>query len=301
MSMKDLVWEDHPSNPLIEPPGREWIIADPSFLPPEEGPDSKWHLFAHSLRGIHHYISDDGVKWEKSGERLFPGLRPFLFVHDGRYILLYEQYLSPMRSVVSARTSDDLNQWSEPKTLVSPRHRWEGNLMRTNGNPCLVKAENEYRLYFSAGSVLLPDCGFPEPRYIGMATADNPLGPYRKLPTPIIYRDLKDKWRNMGAGAVKIIPDPDGSGWIGFNNGIYRDDVGKSRSAILLIASKDGVNWRDILPEPILSPEPGWKSAFVYALDVRRCGDHWRLYYNARNGWFRGAERIGLATASVSG
>ncbi len=289
---------DHPSNPLIEPPGREWIIADPTFLPPFDTPDGKWHLFAHSLRGIHHYISEDGVEWAKRGGRLFGGVRPFLYKEKGKYFLFYERFKHPWLSEVAARTSNDLLGWSEPQTLLSPEFRWEGALMRTNGNPCLVRAGGEYRLYFSAGSVWLPDCGFPEPRYIGVASSENPLGSYEKRSMPIICRNKADRWRNMGAGALKVLPNPEGGGWLGFNNGIYRDKEGKSRSAIMLLESPDGYRWNYSAPEPIIAPEDlGWKKAFVYALDVRICHNEWRLYYNARDGWFRGTEQIGLAVS----
>ena len=299
MNLEDLAWRDHPSNPLIEPPGREWIIADPTFLPPDLTPDGKWHLFAHSLRGIHHYISIDGIGWQKRGGALFSGMRPFIFIDGDRYILLCERFKSPWFSEILARTSNDLEKWSEPQILITPTYRWEGALARNCGNPCLVKAEDGYRLYYSAGIVWLPDCGFPEPRYIGMATSDKPLGPFGKLPTPIIWRSASDKWRNMGAGAIKVIRNPCGKGWLGFNNGIYRDEMGKSRSAILLLASDDGNEWRYLLNEPIIAPTEGWKRALVYALDVRKCGDQWRLYYNARDGWFKGRERIGLAIAGA--
>ena len=293
------MWKDYPSNPLIKPPGREWIIADPTFLSPDQTPDGRWRLFAHSLRGIHHYASGDGIAWEKQGGFLFSGMRPFLFVDGNRYILFYERFKSPWFSEILARVSDDLIKWSEPQILITPQYRWEGALARNCGNPCMIKTENEYRLYYSAGIVWLPDCGFPEPRYIGLATSEKPLGPFIKQPTPIIWRSSSDKWRNMGAGAIKVIRNPAGKGWIGFNNGIYRDSVGKSRSAIFLLASDDGIEWRYLLDEPILAPTSGWKRALVYALDVRKCGDQWRLYYNARDGWFRGRECIGLATANA--
>ncbi len=81
---------------------------------------------------------------------------------------------------------------------------------------------------------------------------------------------------------------------------IYRDAAGASRSAILLLASTDGFAWTQVDPEPIIRPEgSGWKRAFVYQLDVARGGRELRIYYNARSGWFLGAERIGVAIAST--
>ena len=42
-----------------------------------------------------------------------------------------------------------------------------------------------------------------------------------------------------------------------------------------------------------------YEKALVYALDVRRVGDQYWMYFNARDGWFLGKERIGLATCPV--
>ena len=144
--MKDLrrcVWEDHPENPLIEPPGWEWLIADPTVITPKDSPDGLFHMFANSLRGIRHYLSEDGVRWTKKGAKpLFPGLRPFIFVEDG-FHLFYER-IRPRGSVVAHRFSNDLFAWSKPRTILEPRFPWEGRIIATNGNPCLVKFDGRY-------------------------------------------------------------------------------------------------------------------------------------------------------------
>jgi hypothetical protein len=76
---------------------------------------------------------------------------------------------------------------------------------------------------------------------------------------------------HLGAGAIKVFRD--GDGFVGLENGIYRDAAGASRSAILLLASTDGFAWTQVDPEPIIGPEgSGWKHAFVYQLDVARSG-----------------------------
>ena len=36
-------------------------LEDPAFLFPEESTDGKWHLFAHSWLGIHHFIASSGI------------------------------------------------------------------------------------------------------------------------------------------------------------------------------------------------------------------------------------------------
>ncbi len=67
MSVAELLaleWKEHEGNPLIAPLFPSPIIADPTFLPPQETPDGLWHLFAHSMLGIHHFTSRDGLEWD---------------------------------------------------------------------------------------------------------------------------------------------------------------------------------------------------------------------------------------------
>ncbi len=54
-------WADHPDSPLIEAPGAQFLIGDPTVLLPEESPDGLWHLFANSLDGIHHHSERIGL------------------------------------------------------------------------------------------------------------------------------------------------------------------------------------------------------------------------------------------------
>ena len=104
--------------------------------------------------------------------------------------------------------------------------------------------DGRYRLYFSAGIVFLGDLGFCEPRHIGVAHADRVTGPYVKAELPIISPSDNDPYLNRGAGAIKVIFDKGRGLFYGFNNGIYRDPDGRTRSAILLLSSKDGLAGR---------------------------------------------------------
>lgn len=294
-----LQWVDHDGNPLIDPPGPEFLIADPTFAAPPDTPDGRWHLFAHGiLRGIHHFVSEDGAAWRHVGRAAW-GMRPFLWRGDGRWYLYFERISSPWRSSIRLATSTDLMRWSRPLRVLAPSLPWEGRIARTNGNPCLVRWNGRYRLYFSAGLAWLRDCGFPEPRHVGFAEADRPEGPFVKHPDPVLSPDPTVPHRNLGAGAIKVIAAPGGGLW-GFSNGIYTDREGRSRSDIRLMTSPDGIAWAYASDRPLVTFEgDGWKRALVYALDVRRVGDRWVMFYNARDGWRRGRERIGRADCVV--
>lgn len=291
-------WVDHASNPVIKSEPPEWIIADPTFVPPDESPDGKWHLFAHvMLFGIYHYVSRDGLKWISVKERIESGLRPFLYKQDDDYYLFYEKLFTILRGVIVFRKSKDLISWTEPKMVLNPNLTWEREGSQRVGNPCLVKDDDKYRLYYSCGSVFLWDVMVPEPKYIGLAEANTIDGPYEKNADPIISPTKKHIYRNFGAGAIKVLKV--GADWVGFNNGIYKDRFRRSRSSILLLHSTDGIDWKDVFKRPIIYPTKGWKKALIYQLDVRKVDQKYWLFYNARNGWILGREQIGLATLDL--
>lgn len=293
-------FNDHPDNPLIEPPFLEFIIADPTFLPPSRTPDGKWHLFAHGIvKGIHHFVSDDGITYIRIG-RVRHGMRPFLLDHDGVFDLFYERIVSPLRSRIEAISSRDLVNWDRPRTVIAPDLPWEGGRwFRTVGNPSVVRTDDGWALYYSANLSWLKDCGFPEPKFIGLATAPSLEGPWTKRPEPMISPSPDVPHRNLGAGAIKVVRDTDGT-YLGWTNGIFIDQDGHSRSDIRLLTSDNGWDWIEAFDHPLIAPEgDGWKNALVYALDVKVVADRWWLYYNARDGWRRGREKIGLATCPV--
>ena len=118
-------------NPLISPPRCTPLIADPTVLLPEESPDKKWHLFAHSIFGIQHYLSENGVDWKKNKTVVRAAMRPFIYKENNMYFLFYEKYhamkllfsfLPNQRwySQIEVVSSKDLIQWTTSKVLIKP-------------------------------------------------------------------------------------------------------------------------------------------------------------------------------------
>ncbi len=311
----DITWSE-PGEPLVEPPRFSPVIADPSFLLPEETPKGTWELFAHSAWGIHRYSSADGLSWRDRGLVVRNAMRPFIRRHGDRFLLYYEKY-APLalpltalpgrrrwKSTISMQESADLSGWSAPRTLARPELPWmsDPGLGDSVSNPCVVDAGGgEWRLYCSASLTWLDDCGFCEPRYIAMARAQSPDGPFRFEPKPVI--DPADDATvaavgasgAIGAGSMKAIKLDDG--WIGLQNKIFLDAAGTSRSAIFVQRSEDGLEWKPAREEPLIRPGTGWTSSHVYACDCRfrEADGRWYLYFNARDGWkiSEGKERIG--------
>jgi hypothetical protein len=309
-----LVWEDG-GLPLIEPRFPSPILADPTFLFPyecgsEASGQAMWNLFAHGAFGIERFESKDGLAWTRRGLVLRDGMRAFVRLVGTEYFLLYERYrpfalplqLLPKRprwkSRIELRRSPDLETWSPPEILLEADFPWarDPELGDSVSNPCLVRAGDVWRLWFSASLVHLPDCGFDEPKYVGCAVATNPGGPFGIEAGPRI-QPLRGKGEEiLGAGSIKVLELDDG--WIGLQNRIYEGSEGRSRSAIFLLASSDGLHFEEARPEPLLAPSPeGWRSSHVYACDCRidRRDGLVYLYYNARDGWYKteGKERIG--------
>jgi hypothetical protein len=224
-------------------------------------------------------------------------MRAFLHRDGDAYHLFYERYppfrlpLSWMprlrwRSWIARRSSKDLVTWDAEVTVVRPALAWHRTAARGEavGNPCVVRGASGYALYYSAGLVRVPDCGFDEPLYIGRAEAATLDGPWRLDPTPILGPDPADPRCNLGAGAMKVLRAADG--WVGFQNGIAWDaERRRSSSAISVRISADGVVWRYAHPDPIVAPTAGWRARFVYACDVRHdaASGRWLLYFNARD------------------
>ncbi len=313
-------WEDD-GKPLIEPRWNSPILADPTFLFPHETPGGLWVLLAHTVWGIRRYESADGISWTDRGMVVFNAMRPFCRFVDDSFYLYYEAYRpfavvaqilpKPPRwkSHIEMRSSGDLLKWSRPQFPLPEKLDWMEDLKlgRSVSNPCLVspghgtgkshnpdKTDNAYRLYFSASLSYIADCGFCEPRYIGTAYGSNPAGPFTPLPDPVIDPANDILPGVLGAGAIKVIPLEDG--FIGLQCKIYRDGQGRSRSALFILRSEDGIHWQSAKKEPLIAPSEGWRASHVYACDCRQDKDGtWYLYYNARDDWYksRGTERIG--------
>jgi hypothetical protein len=160
-----LRWEEA-EGPLIEPPRFSPVIADPSFLFPEETPEGDWALFAHSAWGIHRYASEDGLAWRDRGIVARNAMRPFVrrlggsvetagrlaaaagiaaagaftgAAGDSTYALYFESYpllalpLSalpirrPWNSTIGVARSVDLKSWSRREKLLGPDQPWMGD------------------------------------------------------------------------------------------------------------------------------------------------------------------------------
>jgi beta-xylosidase len=308
---KNLTFALVKDEPIISPPKFTPLLADPTVLLPNETPDKKWHLFAHTVFGIQHYVSENGIDWKKNKIVKRAAMRPFIYKEGNQFYLFYEKYnglktifsfLPGVKwySQIEFMTSVDLVTWSPSRIIIQPTLPFHQNetLGKSVSNPCLIKMGNKYRLYFSSSLVKIPDCGFNEPLHITYAESDTIDGPYTCATKPVISPEKTSRWNNLGAGSMKVIPCEDG--YVAFQNGIYEHDR-ISGSAICILFSVDGVDWNYLKEAPVLKPNPenAWMASHIYACDVKCYNNKMYLYFNARNyaHWSKGSEHIGLAVA----
>ena len=92
-------------------------------------------------------------------------------------------------------------------------------------------------------------------------------------------------------------------GYVGLQNGIY-DDCGKSKSAIIMLSSKDGKSFKfeKIFLQPQMDNGKDWMNQFVYASHLVKYENKLRLYFNARDvaNPIKGRECIGFCEAEIS-
>lgn len=301
-------WKEYATNPILSPPFWSPILADPTFVLPENAPDQRGRLYAHSILGIHEWESKDMMNWKYKRLVISNAMRPYLFMHSGKYYLIFEKY-KPFRlplsflpiqwySSIQMLESTDLVNWKNLRTVLKPTVNWSHSLYgQSISNPCLIHYAGLFYLFFSASLVRIPDCGFNEPKFIGMAAAKHLEDEFEIYPSPIISPEPENKQHNLSSGSIKVIPLQDGL--IGLQNRIYLDEFQKSRSAIFVVHSKEIFNWSLLQTEPILAPgKTDWMRSHVYACDFQfwPVRNEWLLYFNARSDWHwsKGKEKIGL-------
>lgn len=300
------------SSPVITPFDSP-IVADPSLLTPDNSPDGNWHIFFHTVIGVYHFVSPDGISFKKKARLVRNAMRPDINLIDGEYYLFFEKTrgllpkglnligLASWKSEIYVMTSSDLESWSPPSPVITQSKPFEkAGKGYSLSNPFLLRENGTNRLYYSCGQTFIKDCGFCEPTCINYAESEKPDSGYKVSGEPIIKPDKNSAYLNLCSGCLKVYRLSDG--YIGIQNGIYEKD-GKSHSAILLLTSSDGLDFsfRKVLVEPGMYEGAGWLAQFVYASHLVRYNNELRLYFNARDtsSILRGRECIGFIRASL--
>lgn len=301
------------SSPILRPFDGSFVVADPSLLTPDVSHDKKWHMFLHTTLGVYHLISDDGVNFEKVQKVVGRAMRPNINRIGDTYYLFYERTLSLFMNALNVVNlakwyseifvvqSKDLINWSKPEKALGHTKHYEVSERGTAlSNPFLLQEDGVNRLYYSCGMNYIDDCKFCEPAHISYAESKSLAKGYASAEKPLISPDKNNPYLNLCSGCLKVYKLSDG--YIGVQNGIYEKD-GKSHSAIFLMSSADGLDFKfeKMLIEPCVVHGKDWMKQFVYASHLVRCGDTLRLYFNARDtsNPLLGRECIGFAEAKI--
>lgn len=301
------------NNPVLKPFDKSFVVADPSLLTPDNSHDKKWHLFFHTNFGVYHFKSDDGIAFSKVKKILPRAMRPNINYIDGVYYLFYEHTaplivnaltlinLAKWHSEIYVTESRDLISWSTPKKVIGNTRDFEKcERGIAISNPYLLKDGDDFILYYSCGLTFIKDCGFCEPTYISSAKSKNIDRDYISAEQPIISPNRNDPYLNLCSGCLKVYKLKDG--YVGFQNGIYNDG-GKSKSAIIMLSSKNGsrFDFEKIILQPQKDNGKSWMNQFVYASHLVKCENKLRLYFNARDtaDSLGGRECIGFCEAEI--
>lgn len=311
--VKNADFKLYDGNPIIRPFDKTFIVADPSLLTPDNAHDEKWHMFFHTNLGVYHFISDDGITFEKVGRILPRAMRPNINYINGTYYLFYERTaplivnaltlvnLAKWHSEIYVTKSKNLISWSEPKKVIGNTRSFEkSDRGLAISNPYLLQDDNNFTLYYSCGLTYIKDCGFCEPTYISYAKSQNIDYDYISAEKPMISPDASNPYLNLCSGCLKVYKVKDG--YIGFQNGIY-DDGGKSKSAIIMLSSADGISFHfeKMILQPQMDNGKNWMNQFVYASHLVKYDNKLRLYFNARDtaNPIKGRECIGFCEAEI--
>ena len=308
----NLEFKLYDKNPIIKNPLNSFVIADPSVLTPENSHDNKFHLFCHTFFGVYMYDSNDGMNFKRKIKITNRAMRPNINYVDGTYYLFYERtkpvicnllslFGLKWKSEIYCTESTDLKNWCKPYSVITKSKDYhEDNRGIAISNPFLLKFNEKFRLYYSAGQTFIDDCGFCEPTHISFAESDSINKDYISLERPIISPDKNSKYLNLCSGCLKVYKLKDC--FIGLQNGIFKEGD-KSHSAIMLLKSDDGVNFEFV--KPFLVPQKcgvnNWMAQYVYACCLTMHENKLRLYFNARNvsNNLTGRECIGIFDAEI--
>lgn len=321
--LDNISWFPFNDEPLLSGPWYLPAVCDPQLLLPDESPDGRWHLFAHSWLGLHHYVSTSGIAWEPSKLIEYRAHSPFVFVHKGNYYLLYEKHDRKIPFVgrssapsdgnnddssrIMLCSSPDLRTWSRPRVLLDSRSvPFSADYIHAPrvSRPQLVKTAEGFRLYFGVSQTAMPDTGELFSRYFACAESSTIDGQYTPSGRgPLLAPGPDDPYMNLGAGSVRVLQGQEG--FAAFQCSAYWDDkLRRSRSALFVLTSQDGLKWKREPETPILmTPQRGWAAGYIKSCDVRfkESENCWYCYYSANAAIMPGLRResIGLLLGQV--
>lgn len=276
----------------------KWFLprqSDPSILLPSESPDGRWHLFCHTWLGIHHFVSDSGLRWKKEDALVFfRGHSPFIYREGKTYYMVFERHdfksndkdVTKNTSSIFLSSSEDLKKWTEEKIILDSSRI---SLSSYRMGPCrlsrpqLVLWQGRYILYFGAGECRMFDSGQKTAVRFMYSESDFIDGTYRIRNKPVLEVEPDGEYRNLAVGAVRIYPCSDAICAVECAY-FYDKKKERSRCVMLLLKSTDALVFNPVRVMHTQSEE-GFASRAITGSDLKymESENTWYCYYSANN------------------
>ena len=167
---------------------------------------------------VWHATSEDGIDWEEQGEAIprgAPGawdeqsvFTPNILVAEGRYFLFYTSVEKPyteeaLTAIGVASASSPGGPWMKyeenPVLRTGPEGSWDSHRV---DDACLIVRGGLYWLYYKGREMGLS----PRETRMGLAVAEQPMGPYRKVPeNPLIEGGHEVCVWRQGEGVAALV------------------------------------------------------------------------------------------------
>lgn len=167
---------------------------------------------------VWHAVSEDSIHWEERGEALTRGadgewdeqsvFTPNILVADGGYFLFYTSVEKPyseeaLTAIGVAYASSPDGPWTKyeenPVLRTGPEGSWDSHRV---DDACLIVRDGLFWLYYKGREMGLS----PRETRMGLAVAEQPLGPYRKVPeNPLIEGGHEVCVWRQGEGVAALV------------------------------------------------------------------------------------------------
>jgi len=231
---------------------------------------------------VQHFVSDDGEKWERVGQRCSAASGPYVVRVGDAYHIFYEKPRGVRFGHLSAGIGANLLTWSPEKVRSRRNTTGRRRTSAPNGNSVRGVPRRPRRLYFSARS---DSCATPVLRAAPVSGCRGRLhrGAVIKAPRAVDFALagalLAPISGRVDQGAAAEERRRVFMGWA-FTNGIYRD----RRMGVPAPKSEDEkrgrLPWEPVGSGPIFAPSDAadWKRALVYAMHVIKVEGRWPMY-----------------------
>lgn len=238
--------------------------------------------------------SNDGIHWSNPVSVLKPNKesgwedrvnRACYWIKDGVWYLWYTGMNEKEAKIGLAVSKDgySFKRYQQNPIIVPTESHEQGAVM----NPCVLwdDADFVFKMWYSAGEKFEPDV-------LCLATSKDGINWEKHGQNPVFTHgvDKYDQCKVGGCDVVKV-----NGRYLQFYIGYENID----NARICVAESNDGIDWKRIKQNPILSPTKGaWDSDAVYkpsvCFDIKKNNAY--LWYNGRKGQ---NEYIGLATKKL--